>query len=222
METIFNILSLCHWLLQFLNFPIFSPFDINDKGFLLIAPLVDISPPEMLLFLLFVHYKEINPNLCIRCSNASLGSGLVNISTICSLVSIYSNLTTSWDTWSLLECYFIGMCFVLDCMTEFFDIFMALVLSPCMKMGSSYFTSKSSNISFIQMTCVQNDTWAIYLDSIVDSEMEDFFLVSHDTNQYPRQNVSPLVFFLSSVLPSQSALVNDFRVKLFCFGYHNP
>ena len=92
--TIFNILPLWHWWQQFLNFQFLPPLDINDKGLLLTAPPVNISPHDMLLFLNFVHYKEITPNLCLICSNASLGSGLVNISAICSFVSIYSNLTT--------------------------------------------------------------------------------------------------------------------------------
>ena len=53
-------------------------------------------------------------------------------------------------------------------------------------MGSSYFTSKSSNVCFIQMTWVQHDATTIYSASTVDSEIENFFLLSHDTKQTPR------------------------------------
>ena len=62
----------------------------------------------------------------------------------------------------------------------------ALVLSQCIRMGSSYFTSKFSNVCFIQMTCVQHDATTIYSASAIDNEMEDYFLLSHDTKQFPK------------------------------------
>ena len=52
--------------------------------------------------------------------------------------------------------------------------------------------------------------------------MEDCFLLDHDTKQFPRKNAAPLVLFQSSTLPSQSALVNTFKVKSCPFGYHKP
>ena len=144
------------------------------------------------------------------------------MSAICSFVSIYSNLTTFWDTCFLKKWYLIGIWFVLECITWFLDMFIAFVLSQCITMGSSYFTSKSSNICFIQMTCVQHDATTIYLTYVVDSEMKECFFLSHDTKQSPKYNVAPLVLFLSSILLFQSTSVNSFRVNLLPFGYHNP
>ena len=52
--------------------------------------------------------------------------------------------------------------------------------------------------------------------------MEDCFLHDHDTKQFPRKNAAPLVLFQSSILPTQSALVNAFKLKSCPFGYHKP
>ena len=64
------------------SFRQFSPPLTTMTNFFLTAPPVNISPPDMLHFLFFIHCKEITPNLRLRCSNVSLGSGLVNISAI--------------------------------------------------------------------------------------------------------------------------------------------
>ena len=59
-------------------------------------------------------------------------------------------------------------------------------MSQCITMVSSYFTIKYTNICLIQMTCVQNDAKAKYSASVVDNEMEDWFLLSDDTKQSPK------------------------------------
>ena len=79
-----------------------------------------------------------------------------------------------------------GMCFVLECITGFLDIFIALVLSQNIGMGSSYFTCMSSNVCLIQMTCVQHVATAIYSTSIVDKDTEGCFLLDQDTRQSPK------------------------------------
>ena len=131
--------------------------------------------PLRLHFLLYNFCNGITPIFCLRFSKASLGSGLVKMSATYSFVSTYSTLTTFWDTCSLRKWYFIGMCFVLECMTKSFDIFMILVLSQFIIIGCSYLTSKSSSFCFIQMTWVQHDAAAIYSASAMESEMEDCF-----------------------------------------------
>ena len=75
------------------------------------------------------------------------------------------------------------MCFVLECITGFFDIFIALVLSQNIGMVSSYFTCMSSNVCLIQMTCVQHVVAAIYFSSVVDRDTEGCFLLDQDTKQ---------------------------------------
>jgi hypothetical protein len=62
----------------------------------------------------------------------------------------------------------------------------------------------------------------IYITSSVDSDINVCFLLSHDTRHFPRKNAPPLVLFLSTTLPAQSASVYAFNVKYFVFGYHNP
>ena len=69
---------------------------------------------------------------------------------------------------------------------RFFDMFMALVLSQFITIRYSYFTSKYSNVCFIQMNCVQHDATKIYSTYAVDGEMEDCFLLSHETKQSPK------------------------------------
>ena len=98
-------------------------------------------------------------------------------------------------------------------MTGFYDIFMPLILSQFIIIGFSYFTSKSSTIFFIQMTWVQHDIATIYSASAMESEMEDYFLHNHEIRQFPKKNVAPLVLFRSSTLPTQSTLVNAFKIK---------
>ena len=95
-----------------------------------------------------------------------------------------------------------------------FVIFMTVVISQFNIIGCSYFTSNSSSVCFIQMTYVQHDAPKIYSSFAVESEMEDRFLLNHETKQFPKKNDAPLVLFQSSTHPSQSASsVNDFKTK---------
>jgi hypothetical protein len=57
---------------------------------------------------------------------------------------------------------------------------------------------------------------------VVDSDVNVCFLLSHATKHFPRKNDPPLVLFLSSILPVQSASVYAFNVNYFYLGYHNP
>ena len=99
-------------------------------------------------------------------------------------------------------------------MTGCFFIFMALLISQFIIIGCSYFTSKSSSVCFIQMTYVQHDAPTIYSSFAMESEMEDHFLLNHETKQFPKKNDAPLVLFQSSTHPSQStSSVNAFKTK---------
>ena len=79
-----------------------------------------------------------------------------------------------------------GICFVLECITRFLDMFIALVLSQNIGMGSSYFTCMSSNVCLIQMTCVQHVVVAMYYAFVVDKNTEGCFLLDQDTRQSPK------------------------------------
>ena len=79
-----------------------------------------------------------------------------------------------------------GMFFVLECITVFLDMFIVLVLSQNIGMGSSYFTWVSSNVCLIQMTCVQHAAAAIYSTSVVDKDTDDYFLLDQATRQFPK------------------------------------
>jgi hypothetical protein len=62
----------------------------------------------------------------------------------------------------------------------------------------------------------------MYSSFVVDNEIEDCFLLSQDTKQFPKKNSPPLVLFLSSTLPPQSTSVSIVRLNSSPFGYHSP
>jgi hypothetical protein len=116
----------------------------------------------------------------------------------------------------------IEMCFILDCITRFFEILMALVLSQNIIMGSSYSTCISFKVCFIHSTLVQHVVAAIYSASGVDKDIEYRFLLNQYTTHSPKYKVDPIVLLLSSMLPTQSASVWEIRDRSFPFEYHNP
>ena len=83
------------------------------------------------------------------------GSGFVKMSATCSFVPTYSTLMFFSATCSYRKWYLIGMCFVLECITGFFEILIALALSQYIGMGSSYSTYIYVKVCFIHRTCVQ-------------------------------------------------------------------
>jgi hypothetical protein len=93
------------------------------------------NPPNYIpLFIIAEDYgnqfgEEITPNFCRRYSKVSLGRGFVNMSTICSSVPMYTNLILFSMTYSHRKWNLIGKCLVLECITGFLEIFIALVLS---------------------------------------------------------------------------------------------
>jgi hypothetical protein len=52
---------------------------------------------------------------------------------------------------------------------------------------------------------VQQVATTMYYASVVDNEMDPCFLLSHATNESPRNNAPPLGLFLSSTEFAQSA-----------------
>lgn len=73
--------------------------------------------------------ERITPNLCLIYSKVSLGRGLVKISSTCSFVPMYSSMMFFFFTYSLRKWNLIVICFVLECITRFLEMFIALVLS---------------------------------------------------------------------------------------------
>jgi hypothetical protein len=69
---------------------------------------------------------------------------------------------------------------------------------------------------------VQHVVVAIYSAFVVNREIEECFFLNQDTRLLPRKNFPPLVLFLSSTLPSQSASVYVVRVKYSPLEYHKP
>ena len=131
------VIMLCLIPLSWCFFGFISPFVIKGKG------------NTSWCFHTWSFGEGITPNFCLRYSNVSLGRGLVKMSTICSFVSTYSSLMCFFVTCSLRKWKLMGMCFVLKCITGFLDIFIELVLSQNIGMGSSYFTWMSSDVCFI-------------------------------------------------------------------------
>jgi hypothetical protein len=75
------------------------------------------------------------PNFCMIYSNVSLGRVFVKISTICLCVPIYSSLTFCYVACSLKKWYLIGMCFVFECISRFFEMFIEMVSSHIIDIG---------------------------------------------------------------------------------------
>ena len=82
---------------------------------------------------------------------------------------------------------------------------MELVLSQCMIVGSSNTTLISCRVCFIHSTCVQHSATAMYSASVVDREIEVYFLLIQETSDSPKKKAPPLVLFLSSTQLAQSA-----------------
>ena len=150
--------------------------------------------PLILWFLFYNCCRTIIANFHLRFPKASVGSGFVKMLATYSFVSTYYSFTTLWDTCSLRKWYFIDMCFFMECMTWFFEIFMALVLWQFILLVS-HTSQVSTLVSPSQMTKVQHDAALIYLNFVVESEMEDCFLLNHETKQFPKKNAAPLFFF---------------------------
>ena len=139
-----------------------------------------------LLISCLAFWEEITPVLYLRYSKLSLERGLVKMSSIYSFVLGSSNLMFFSMTCSLRKWNLIGICFVLECITGFLEVLIALVLSQGIGMGSSYFTCMSSKVCFIQRTWVQHATAAMYFSSIVYKDTDGFFLLNQDTKQSPK------------------------------------
>ena len=148
-----NNLPLCHWWQYSHSFscsPCHRPALPIMMLFHFYLPLWHEWKREcLLMFSCLSFWGGITPNFCLRYSKVSLGRGLVKMSTICSFVSTYSSLMFFSLTCSLRKWNLMGMCFVLQCITGFLDMFIALVLSQSIGVGSSYFTCMSSNVFLI-------------------------------------------------------------------------
>ena len=155
----------------------------------------------------------MTPSLPLRYKNASLGNGLVNMFAIYSFVSTYSNMISLPCTNSLTKWYFIAMCFVLECITRFYGMLIALVLSQNMTIGSLISTFIPSNNCLNQTMLEQFTAAATYSASAMDWDVQFCFLLVQDTNLFPRKKAPPWVLFLSSRFPAQLVSVNTFRSK---------
>ena len=96
------------------------------------------------------------------------------------LEGTYSNLTFFSSTCSRRKWCLIGMCLVLECITGFFEILMALLLSHRMEMGGEHLIWISCNVYIIQIICVKHDPTATYYDFVVYKEIELCFLLKQD------------------------------------------
>jgi hypothetical protein len=65
----------------------------------------------------------------------SMGRGLVKISTVYSLVAMYSSLALCSTTFSLRKWYLMGICFVFEYIKRFFEMSIALVFSHILEIG---------------------------------------------------------------------------------------
>lgn len=88
---------------------------------------------------------------------------------------------------SIRKWCWIDMCLVFECITKFFEMFITIVLSHVIGIGSSNTTLISFNVCFICITWVQQDVVAIYSTSNVDKDTESSFLLNQKTNLSPKK-----------------------------------
>lgn len=117
--------------------------------------------------------------------NCSLPNGFVNMSASWLCVSTNVTSTSPLSMWSRRKRCRISMCFVLECMTGFFVMLMALVLSHRRGMQPR-FTPKSRSCCLSHKICAQQLPAVMYSASVVLSATHACFLHAHDTSAFPR------------------------------------
>ena len=141
-----------------------------------------------LSWLWFDSYQPIN--LKLRYSKFCVSSGFVNISVLCSSVSIVINLIVLFLTWSLKWWYLMAMCFALGL------YFSSLVSSKVLLLSSNtdecvtgYCTfsfkmfDNSDKIPFRGTNSLILWLQVIYSASVVDSEIFIYILLTHSMRQ---------------------------------------
>ena len=127
--------------------------------------------------------------------------GFVKISANWFVVSINSNTTSPFCTWSLRKWCLMSMCLLLECWIGFLERFIALVLSHLM--GMQLITRpKSFNYCFIHKTCDPQHPAATYSASAVDKATLTCFLEHQKTKKLPSSWQVLEVLFLSIKLPA--------------------
>ena len=147
------------------------------------------------------NHKELPSNMPISLLMKFILSsqrGLVNISASWFVVSMNSNTTSPFCTWSRKKWCLMSMCLVLECWIGFLDKFIALVLSHLIGMWSRT-NPKSISCCLIHKTWAQQQPAAIYSASAVDNATEFYFLLNQETREFPRNWQVPEVLFLSRI-----------------------
>ena len=160
-------------------FNFLPPFDINEKGTSVMLPLSYCCVVEDRSIQLG---DSMTTNFYLRYSKVSLGRCLIEMYETCSFVPIYSNLIFFSVTCSRRKWNFIEICLVLECITGFLEIVMALVLSHRIGIVSLHVMCMSYMVCFIQIIWVQQVFAAIYSSSMVDKDTKEFFLFDEDTS----------------------------------------
>lgn len=149
--------------------------------------LVFLSPCLVNIYVMWIIVgRKLLQDFVADIQKVSLASGLVKISAIYTFVPTYSSFLFFSVACSHRKWYLIRMCFILECITRFLDILMALVLSQSIETISSHFNCISCKVFFIQRTRVQQVVVAIYFSSVVDKDTNDFLFLNHDTKNSPK------------------------------------
>lgn len=113
------------------------------------------------------------------------------------------------------------MCFVLESWTKILKILITFVLSHLIKIRV-HNKPKSLKVCFIQWIYAQNNLTKIYLAFVMDSAIEFFFLLCHETWEYPKKWHVLLVLFLLTLQLAKSTLEKTIKSKSSHFGHHKP
>ena len=153
------------------------------------------------------------PIAFFKFKNVFRSRALVKISANCLDVGTYSMTTIFPSTKSLTKWYLMAICFVFECITGVFDIFVALWFSQWTKRGLEYIPY-SASMCFIHNSCVQQLPRAMYSASAVDNNTHFWILLFQDTMLFSKNKHPPDVLLLSSKLPAQSTSQKPARLVL--------
>ena len=144
MKTSFNNIPLCHWWKYswfpchhalFLSLPLWHQWQ-RELPLMISLPLCSCCATHNIFSTKSyadLFGEETTPSLYLRYSKVSLGRGLVKIYAICFFVPMYSNLVFFSVTYSRRKWILIWICFVLEFITRFLQMFIELVLSQSTK-----------------------------------------------------------------------------------------
>jgi len=134
-------------------------------------------------------------------------------------MSMYSNVTSFFSTWSIRKWCRISICLVLECKTGFLVRLITLVLSNLIGTQLSFKLVKK--LFLIHKIWDQQLPAATYSATAVERTTLCCFLLCHEIKQFPNKWHLQLVPFRSDLQPAKSESKNPTNQQELPLGYHN-